>query len=248
MPERGGVPPFHWPRSCSPVLVALRPRPTLSIQEHPSSPLHSAFPAWDDAGPVGAFSAKRVLDIALSLTAILLFLPLLGLIVLAIKLDSKGPALFRQHRTGRHGKIFEIFKFRSMSVLEDGVAVVQACAGDRRITRVGRILRVLSLDELPQLFNVLSGEMSLVGPRPHAVAHDEYYAARIVNYRLRQLVKPGITGWAQVNGARGATPRLSDMQARIDLDIAYVERESFWLDLKILARTPFAVVCRRNAV
>ena len=175
------------------------------------------------------------MDVALSLAAILLLLPLLGLIALAIKWDSTGPALFRQHRTGRHGRIFEIYKFRSMTVLEDGAAVVQARVGDTRITRVGRILRILSLDELPQLFNVLSGEMSLVGPRPHAVTHDEYYSKRIRHYRLRQQVKPGITGWAQINGARGATPELSDMQARIELDVAYVRRESLWFDLQILA-------------
>ncbi len=224
----------------------------LSIHNHPFHTLPGGYPAWDQAadGRFGndAASAKRALDLFLSLTAILMCLPLLGLIVLAIKLDSAGPALFRQHRTGRHGKIFEIYKFRSMTVLEDGADVVQARAGDVRITRVGKILRILSLDELPQLFNVLSGEMSLVGPRPHAVAHDEYYAERIANYRLRQLVKPGITGWAQIHGARGATPKLSDMQARIDLDIAYVERESFWLDLEILVRTPLAVLGRRNAV
>jgi putative colanic acid biosysnthesis UDP-glucose lipid carrier transferase len=220
---------------------------------HQSSPsLRAAFVSWDhdgsEAEAARSLSAKRVLDVALSLAAILIFLPLLGLIVLAIKLDSRGPALFRQHRTGRHGKIFEIYKFRSMTVLEDGADVVQARVGDVRITRVGRILRILSLDELPQLFNVLSGEMSLVGPRPHAVTHDEYYSERITHYRLRQLVKPGITGWAQINGARGATPRLCDMQARIDLDITYVERESFRFDLQILARTPLVVLRRRNAV
>ena len=135
-----------------------------------------------------------------------------------------------------------------MHVLEDGAQIVQAHRGDARITRIGRILRITSLDELPQLFNVLSGEMSLVGPRPHAVAHDEYYAERVQNYRLRQLVKPGITGWAQVNGARGATPELSDMQARIDFDIQYVERKSLWLDLKILARTPLEILISRNTV
>ena len=223
-----------------------------TLDHSSSSSLRAAFASWDRDGSepetAEAFCAKRVLDLALSLAAILIVLPLLGLIVLAIKLDSRGPALFRQHRTGRHGKIFEIYKFRSMTVLEDGAAVVQARVGDVRITRVGRILRILSLDELPQLFNVLSGEMSLVGPRPHAVAHDEYYSQRIVNYRLRQLVKPGITGWAQINGARGATPQLSDMQTRIDLDIAYVARESFRFDLEILARTPFAVLRGRNAV
>ena len=224
----------------------------MSTLNHSSPSLRATFATWDhdgsEAEAAEALSAKRILDVALSLAAILIFLPLLGLIVLAIKLDSKGPALFRQHRTGRHGKIFEIYKFRSMTVLEDGADVVQARAGDVRITRVGRILRIFSLDELPQLFNVLSGEMSLVGPRPHAVTHDEYYSERIANYRLRQLVKPGITGWAQINGARGATPQLSDMQARIDLDIAYVERESFRFDLQILARTPLAVLRGRNAL
>jgi putative colanic acid biosynthesis UDP-glucose lipid carrier transferase len=224
----------------------------LSSLNPSSHSLPAAFPAWSDDGSQTeageAVGAKRMLDVALAFAAILILLPLLGLIVLAIKLDTKGPALFRQHRTGRHGRIFEIYKFRSMTVLEDGAAVVQARAGDARITRVGRILRILSLDELPQLFNVLSGDMSLVGPRPHAVAHDEYYAARIVHYRRRQQVKPGITGWAQINGARGATPRLSDMQARIDLDIAYVERQSLRFDLAILARTPLAVLGRRNAV
>jgi putative colanic acid biosynthesis UDP-glucose lipid carrier transferase len=223
----------------------------LSIPNHSSPTLRGGFPTWDKAVGAGsgtdAASAKRALDLFLSLAAILICLPLLGLIVLAIKLDSAGPALFRQHRTGRHGRIFEIYKFRSMTVLEDGADVVQACAGDARITRIGKILRILSLDELPQLFNVLSGEMSLVGPRPHAVTHDEYYVERIANYRLRQLVKPGITGWAQIHGARGATPNLSDMQARIDLDVAYVERESFWLDLEILVRTPLAVLRGRNA-
>ena len=224
----------------------------MSIQDRTSSSLHAAFAGWEDLAPAplaaDGFSAKRAMDVALSLAAILLLLPLLGLIALAIKWDSTGPALFRQHRTGRHGRIFEIYKFRSMTVLEDGAAVVQARVGDTRITRVGRILRILSLDELPQLFNVLSGEMSLVGPRPHAVTHDEYYSKRIRHYRLRQQVKPGITGWAQINGARGATPELSDMQARIELDVAYVRRESLWFDLQILARTPLVVLRRRNAV
>ena len=119
---------------------------------------------------------------------------------------------------------------------------------DPRVTPLGAWLRRTSLDELPQLINVLAGDMSLVGPRPHAAAHDEYYAERIANYHLRHLVKPGITGWAQVNGARGSTPRLCDMQARIDLDLYYVEQECLWLDLKILGRTPVEVARRRNAV
>ena len=161
--------------------------------------------------------------------------------------DSGEPVFFRQRRIGRHGKVFNIYKFRTMHVLEDGAEIVQAFRGDRRITRIGHFLRITSLDELPQLWNVLKGEMSLVGPRPHAVSHDEYYSALIKNYHLRYAVKPGITGWAQINGARGATPHLSDMQARIDFDIQYVERDSLGLYLQILARTPLAVLRGRNA-
>jgi putative colanic acid biosynthesis UDP-glucose lipid carrier transferase len=192
--------------------------------------------------------AKRVFDLAAAGLLLVLLCPLLALIALAVTLDSRGPILFRQRRTGAHGEAFGIYKFRSMHVLEDGAAVVQARQGDARVTRVGRILRVLSLDELPQLFNVIEGDMSLVGPRPHAVAHDEYYGARIRHYTRRQEMKPGITGWAQVNGARGATPELSDMEARIALDLWYVENQSLWLDLLILARTPLAVAGARNAV
>jgi lipopolysaccharide/colanic/teichoic acid biosynthesis glycosyltransferase len=135
-----------------------------------------------------------------------------------------------------------------MHVLEDGAHIPQAMQGDARITRVGRFLRASSLDELPQLFNVLWGEMALVGPRPHALAHDEYYSARISNYRVRHLVKPGITGWAQVQGLRGATITLADMQARITHDTWYVAHKNIWLDLLILARTPLEVLRRRNAV
>lgn len=224
----------------------------MSIQNEPFPALRGAFPASDGLGPAPAavtgVSVKRVLDVLLSLTAFFVFLPVLAIILVAVMLDSPGPALFRQRRVGQYGKIFNIYKFRSMHVLEDGADMVQACQGDARVTRLGKFLRVTSLDELPQLLNVLAGDMSLVGPRPHAVAHDEYYSGRIENYRLRHLVKPGITGWAQVNGARGGTPRLCDMQARIDLDMYYVERESLWLDLQILARTPFEVARRRNAV
>jgi putative colanic acid biosysnthesis UDP-glucose lipid carrier transferase len=223
----------------------------VSIQDRPFPALTAVFPASDaiDIAPArDTISVKRVLDVSLALIALLLFLPLLALIAVTVVLDSPGPAIFHQRRVGRHGKIFNIYKFRTMHVLEDGAQIVQAYYGDTRITRIGRILRVTSLDELPQLFNVLSGEMSLVGPRPHAVAHDEYYAERVQNYRLRQLVKPGITGWAQVNGARGATPQIADMQARIDFDIQYVACKSLWLDLKILARTPLEILISRNTV
>jgi undecaprenyl-phosphate glucose phosphotransferase len=224
----------------------------LTIQDHPFPPLNAAFPASDAISLAPAVqesvSVKRVMDLALSLAAILLLSPLFAAIAMAVRLDSRGPVFFRQRRTGRLGQIFSIYKFRTMHVLEDGAAVTQARAGDRRITRLGRFLRVASLDELPQFFNVLAGDMSLVGPRPHAIAHDEFYAGCVRNYRLRQLVKPGITGWAQVHGARGATPNIADMQARIDLDLHYIARESLWLDLCILARTPMVVLRRRNAV
>ncbi len=213
--------------------------------------MKAVFPALDGFGLAFApdeTSAKRVLDVALASITLLLCLPLLAAITLAIAADSRGPVLFRQRRTGRDGKLFGIYKFRSMHVLEDGTDIAQATKGDARVTRIGRFLRAASLDELPQLFNVLSGEMSLVGPRPHAIAHDEYYSAKIENYAVRQQVKPGITGWAQVHGARGLTADLADMQRRIELDAWYVAHESLWLDLVILARTPLEVLRRRNAV
>jgi putative colanic acid biosysnthesis UDP-glucose lipid carrier transferase len=186
--------------------------------------------------------SKRLIDVALSSALLTLCLPVGLLIGLAIKLDSKGPVLFRQRRIGFNGRPFHILKFRTMRVMEDGPLVVQASEGDPRVTRVGQILRELSLDELPQLINVLMGEMSLVGPRPHAAAHDDYYGRHIPNYAYRHQVRPGITGWAQVNGARGATPTLSDMQARIDLDAWYVDHRSLALDLMILVLTPLEIL------
>lgn len=214
--------------------------------------MKAVFPAFDGfVLPVPGTSqstGKRVLDVAASTLLLLLLSPLLALVSLAILLDSRGPLVFAQRRTGLNGKTFAILKFRSMHVLEDGADVKQAVRGDARITRVGRIIRKLSLDELPQLFNVLAGEMSLVGPRPHAVAHDDYYGAAISNYAVRQQVRPGITGWAQIHGARGATPTLQSMQARVDLDAWYVAHTSVTLDLLILARTPFEVLRSRNAV
>lgn len=224
----------------------------MTIQDHSFPTRTTVFSVPETIAAEAAvrpvISVKRVLDVILSLTAMLLLLPVFAMIALAVVWDSGEPVFFRQRRTGRHGKIFNIYKFRTMHVLEDGAEIVQAVRGDVRITRVGHFLRITSLDELPQLWNVLKGEMSLVGPRPHAVSHDEYYSALIENYHLRYAVKPGITGWAQINGARGATPRLSDMQTRIDLDIQYVERESLWLYLQILARTPLVVLRRKNAV
>ena len=215
--------------------------------------MKAVFPAMDGFGLAipdapDAVDVKRVLDVTVALSLVVLLAPVLALVSLAIALDSRGPVLFCQRRTGLGGQTFGIFKFRSMHVLEDGAEVIQASAHDVRITRVGRIIRKLSLDELPQLFNVIAGDMSLVGPRPHALAHDDYYGATISNYALRQEVKPGITGWAQVNGARGATPTLDVMQRRVDFDAWYVAHASLALDLKILVRTPLEVLFSRNAL
>jgi putative colanic acid biosynthesis UDP-glucose lipid carrier transferase len=192
-------------------------------------------------------TAKRLLDLAIALPALLFFLPLLLLVALAIRLDSTGPVLFHQKRLGQGGVPFAILKFRTMNVLEDGATIIQASKNDARITRVGRFLRITSLDELPQLLNVVRGDMSLVGPRPHAIAHDMLYAALIPEYTQRQLAKPGITGWAQINGARGATPTTEAMRERVAFDIWYVRNVSLALDLKILLRTPLEIVFPRNA-
>lgn len=216
--------------------------------------MKAVFPAIEGFGLVipdaadAAIDTKRALDLVVSVSLVVLLLPLIALLTLVIAADSRGPVLFCQRRTGLNGKPFGILKFRSMHVLEDGEAVTQASKGDVRVTRVGRILRKFSLDELPQLFNVMAGDMSLVGPRPHAVAHDEYYGAAISNYAVRQRIKPGITGWAQVNGARGATPTVDVMQRRVDFDAWYVAHASLALDLKILLRTPLAVLSRENAL
>jgi putative colanic acid biosynthesis UDP-glucose lipid carrier transferase len=215
--------------------------------------MKAVFPAMDGFGLAApdipeALDAKRVLDVVVAWSLVVLLAPVLALVSLAIALDSRGPILFCQRRTGLGGQTFGIFKFRSMHVLEDGAEITQAQAHDARITRVGRVIRKLSLDELPQLFNVIAGDMSLVGPRPHALAHDDYYGAAISNYAVRQRVRPGITGWAQVNGARGATPTLDIMRRRVDLDAWYVAHASLKLDLKILLRTPLAVLASENAL
>lgn len=184
---------------------------------------------------------KRALDIAVASFAIMFLLPVLVLSALAIKLDSPGPVLFRQRRNGFNTKEFIIFKFRSMRVCEDGAEVRQATRNDQRVTRVGAFLRRTSIDELPQLFNVLLGNMSMVGPRPHALAHDDHYGSLLSEYAFRHHVKPGITGWAQVNGCRGETRKIEQMRARVNLDIWYINNWSLWLDIRILCATAFAV-------
>jgi Undecaprenyl-phosphate glucose phosphotransferase len=189
--------------------------------------------------------AKRSLDLVLALGGTLILSPLLLVTALAVKADSAGPVLFRQRRTGFDGHQFSILKFRTMHVQEDGPDVPQARKNDPRVTRLGRLLRQSSIDELPQLLNVIRGDMSLVGPRPHALAHDDIYRDLIATYSFRHHVKPGITGWAQVNGLRGETRQLGTMQRRVELDIWYVNNWSMVLDLQIIFRTCFEVLKNR---
>ena len=181
--------------------------------------------------------AKRAFDLVAATAALAALLPLLALVSVAIKLSSPGPVIFRQRRYGFNRREFMIYKFRTMNVQEDGDSIRQACRNDARVTRLGRMLRATSIDELPQLLNVLRGDMSLVGPRPHACAHDNEYGELIAHYAFRHHIKPGITGWAQINGFRGETAHLNLMKRRVDLDLWYINNWSFWLDLKIIART-----------
>lgn len=180
---------------------------------------------------------KRGSDIVLSLLILTLISPILLSIALAVKFTSPGPVIFKQRRYGLNGEEIIVYKFRSMTVCEDSGTIQQAQKNDKRLTRIGGFLRKSSLDELPQFINVLQGRMSIVGPRPHAVAHNELYRKLIKGYMVRHKVKPGITGWAQVNGLRGETETLDKMQARIDLDLDYLRHWSLTLDLKIIFMT-----------
>lgn len=180
---------------------------------------------------------KRLEDIALAGLILVPTLPLMLLIALGIKLTSSGPVLFKQRRHGLSGRVVEVWKFRTMTVLEDGDDVPQARRSDPRVTRFGSFLRRTSLDELPQFINVLQGHMSVVGPRPHALAHNEQYRKLVSGYMLRHKVKPGITGWAQVNGWRGETDTLEKMQKRVEFDLYYIRNWSVWLDMKIVVLT-----------
>jgi putative colanic acid biosysnthesis UDP-glucose lipid carrier transferase len=191
-------------------------------------------------------SLKRFFDIATAVIALVILLPVMLIIAVLIRADSTGPVLFRQARYGRNQKPFVILKFRTMYAHPSSEGR-QATRGDRRVTRVGRVLRRCSLDELPQIFNVLRGDMSLVGPRPHALWHDGLFCDLIEGYRDRYLVKPGMTGLAQITGCRGETPTKSEMLRRVEKDLEYVERQSFALDLKILLLTVPALFSLRNA-
>jgi putative colanic acid biosynthesis UDP-glucose lipid carrier transferase len=190
---------------------------------------------------------KRASDIVCALAILVLISPLLALLALCVKLSSPGPVLFKQRRYGLDGEDIVVYKFRSMTVTEDGEAIRQCVRDDRRLTRLGALMRRTSLDELPQFINVLQGRMSIVGPRPHAVAHNELYRKLIKGYMQRHKVRPGLTGWAQVNGLRGETPTLELMQARVEHDLYYLRNWSLGLDLYIMAKTVWVVLRGDNA-
>ncbi len=190
---------------------------------------------------------KRLEDVIVSTVILILISPVLLIISVAVKFSSPGPVLFRQLRYGMDGKPIRVWKFRSMRVMENDKNVVQATKNDIRVTKVGKFLRSTSLDELPQFFNVLCGQMSVVGPRPHAVAHNEQYRALIQGYMLRHKVKPGITGLAQINGWRGETDTLEKMEKRIEYDLLYIRGWSIWLDLKIIFLTVFKGFINKSA-
>ncbi|HEY0974058.1 MAG TPA: undecaprenyl-phosphate glucose phosphotransferase [Solimonas sp.] len=196
-------------------------------------------------GADGVF--KHVFDVSLAFVGLLLMTPLLLLIALAVKLDSRGPVMYRQRRYGLHGQEFLVYKFRTMTVADRESEIVQVSRDDPRVTRVGRFLRRTSLDELPQLLNVLIGDMSLVGPRPHSVVHNEYYRKSVKRYMVRHKVKPGLTGWAQVHGCRGETAELGRMEDRIRYDLDYIRRWSPWMDIKIILMTLVIILRDRNA-
>ena len=180
---------------------------------------------------------KRAMDQVLAVLGLIVLFPLLVIVAIAVRLESPGPALFLQTRVGFNGRPFKIYKFRTMTTQDDGAVIRQATRNDARVTRLGALLRRFSIDEIPQLINVVRGDMSLVGPRPHALAHDNEYDDLIATYAIRHKIKPGITGWAQVNGCRGETPEIGMMKQRVENDIWYIEYWSLWLDIRILLLT-----------
>ncbi|WP_207951989.1 undecaprenyl-phosphate glucose phosphotransferase [Pseudomaricurvus alcaniphilus] len=204
--------------------------PLLTLSESPLTREGQAF-------------VKSAMDHSIALMMLIVLSPLMLATAIAIKLTSPGPIIYKQKRHGWDGRIIEVWKFRSMYVHKEGEnTVTQATKTDPRITKVGRFIRRTSIDELPQLFNVLSGSMSLVGPRPHAIQHDEFYTQHIKSYMIRLRIKPGLTGLAQVNGCRGETEFVEKMEKRVEYDIDYINRWSIWLDLKVLIKTPFTLL------
>ena len=190
---------------------------------------------------------KRVFDLVFSLLGLVVLSPLFAIVAICVKMDSPGPVFYRQERRGFNGRTFFIWKFRSMTVTESGRQMQQAKLGDSRITRVGRFIRATSIDELPQLLNVVSGEMSLVGPRPHALMHDDDLSEQLMSYAHRQRIKPGITGWAQINGYRGETATFDRVQGRTEHDLHYIDNWSIFLDCWIIFMTVFSKKARQNA-
>jgi putative colanic acid biosysnthesis UDP-glucose lipid carrier transferase len=253
-----GADPNRWPELRS-LVADLRVLPfpvsfipvgaAAEIFNRPSRDLGKAICIELQRGPLTSIeqAAKRCMDVLFASVGLISLLPLLTIVAIAIKIDSAGPVLFRQQRCGFNGKCFYIRKFRTMSVLEDGPSMIQAQVADRRVTRVGRWLRRTSIDELPQLLDVLEGNMCLVGPRPHALAHDNQFDKMVRKYAFRRRVKPGLTGWAQVNGQRGETPTTDSIERRVEYDLWYIDNWSLWLDIKILLQTPIEIFRGRNA-
>ena len=219
--------------------VAALPVPVRGCRNLGEAQLHLVMPL--PAAERGQL-VKLSVDFVLGAIALAMLSPVFLIIALAIKAESSGPVFFRQRRIGQNGSVFHIYKFRTMNVTEDGPVVKQAEKDDCRVTRVGRLLRRTSIDELPQLINVLKGEMSLVGPRPHAVAHDQVYSRQIERFSWRHRVKPGITGWAQVNGCRGEIRNFADMRHRMEHDLYYIDNWSVWLDIEIMFRSVIVVL------
>jgi putative colanic acid biosysnthesis UDP-glucose lipid carrier transferase len=233
------------PKKCSdvgePSRIGTRVRRMNRISVRLSTDAHAAqLYAPKPRGPLGGAAkstSKRIFDVLVSLSALFILAPFLLILGFLVKVTSRGPILFRQVRTGLNGNPFVILKFRTMTVEEHGNSVVQACRDDHRLTSIGGFLRRSSFDELPQFLNVLLGDMSIVGPRPHAIAHDMHYGGMIPAYCERFRVRPGITGMAQCNGARGPTETLEKMRRRVRLDLAYVERWSWMMEAKIIVKT-----------
>lgn len=233
-----------------PIPIRLAPDRTIAGLIHkPRTEIGSTWVVDLHRGPLtwSECAVKRAFDIVFSSLALLMLAPTMLVAAIIIKLDSQGPVFFAQVRNGFNNKEFWIFKLRTMTVMEQGAEVKQAGRNDRRVTRVGRWLRRTSIDELPQFLNVLRGEMSLVGPRPHATVHNSEYEKLIWKYAFRHHVKPGITGWAQIHGLRGETATVDVMEKRVELDLWYINNWSIWLDVKILMRTFAAVMGQKGA-
>lgn len=233
-----------------PMPVKLALEPTIAdIVGHPATRIGSIRAVEVQHAPLTSIEhfLKRSFDISFALCGLASLFPIFIIAAIAIKLESSGPVFFVQRRRGCGDVTFGIVKFRSMHVHDDGPSVVQARRNDSRVTRVGAFMRSTSIDEIPQLWNVLRGDMSVVGPRPHAVSHDDSYDELISHYAFRRNVKPGITGWAQINGLRGETPTIDSMQARVEHDLWYIHNWSLWLDVKIVLLTLVALSDRSKA-